>query len=69
MHFQNRAPLHRGIPTAKWQHWQLTPALGGLSLARLANPAAKLSGKWLRELGFDTGIGVTVLIPDSVPVQ
>ncbi len=42
-----------------------------------ATPSLKLSGKWLREAGFDTGTGVTVrvtdgcivLIPDSDEVQ
>ncbi|MFL3317322.1 SymE family type I addiction module toxin [Klebsiella michiganensis] len=42
-----------------------------------STPALNLGGKWLREVGFDTGVGVTVkivdgcivLIPDSNEVQ
>ncbi|WP_421550425.1 SymE family type I addiction module toxin [Kluyvera intermedia] len=42
-----------------------------------STPALNLSGKWLREAGFDTGIGVTVkiagdcivLIPDKDEVR
>ncbi len=30
-----------------------------------SRPALNLSGKWLREAGFDTGTGVTVKIADG----
>ena len=48
-----------------------------MPLAHFADPALKLSGKWLREAGFDIDTGVTVrvtdgcivLIPDSDEVQ